>query len=157
MATQSIEQLLPTETDTDQIGSMLANGISDGMVIYLIGGLGAGKTRLAQAIIKGLGFSGHVKSPTYTLVETYRVCNRTVYHFDLYRLMDPMELEFMGIQDYFEEKHIILIEWPDKGQGMIGDADIAITLSYADPGRKLSLDAVTERGRELLSKLKQNL
>lgn len=157
MSLNSFEQLLPSELDTDALGNDIASLIRDGIIIYLVGDLGAGKTRLAQGIIHGLGFSGHVKSPTYTLVESYRVNDSAIFHFDLYRLMDPMELEFMGIQDYFDYDNIILIEWPDKGAGMIEQADVRIHLDYAEQSRKVLLTSETERGAAVINKLKQNL
>lgn len=148
---------LATEADTEHLGRTLAETIDTGIVIYLVGELGAGKTRLAQAVIHGLGYAGHVKSPTYTMVETYPNNTGVIYHFDLYRLMDPMELEYMGIQDYFDSDNIILIEWPDKGGNMIQSADIVVNLSYADIGRLANLSANSHLGEKILSKLKQNL
>jgi tRNA threonylcarbamoyladenosine biosynthesis protein TsaE len=127
------------------------------LVVYLYGDLGAGKTRLARAILHGLGHKGNVKSPTYTLVEPYELDDLKVFHFDLYRLADPLELDYMGIRDYFETDCLALIEWPDKGQGVLNPADLVITMSYADPGRKIQIQSQSSRGHECLQKLKQSL
>ena len=157
MSTDNLALPLNTESDTDTLGTQIANSVSGGLIIYLIGELGAGKTRLAQAIIHGLGFQGHVKSPTYAMVESYPWSDGQIYHFDLYRLMDPMELEYMGIQDYFDSENIILIEWPTKGGAMIAEADISIQLEYSGTGRKATINAKSQRGALFFNKLKQNL
>jgi len=115
-------------------------------VVYLHGDLGAGKTTLVRAVLRGLGFDGSVKSPTYTLVEEYDVANHKIYHFDLYRLADPEELEFMGMRDFLnpslENKHHILcfVEWPEKGFGLLPDADIEINLSIVGKSRQCDIN-----------------
>ena len=148
---------LATEADTEQLGLNLANCLQSPIVIYLHGELGAGKTRLARAILHGLGHTGNVKSPTYTLVEPYDLGHLHVYHFDLYRLADPLELEYMGIRDYFLENTVAMIEWPERGKGILNPADIEIDMRYKQEGRMASVDASTERGVEVLQKLKQSL
>ena len=126
-------------------------------LVYLQGDLGAGKTTLCRGVLQACGHRGAVKSPTYTLVEPYQLAMATVYHFDLYRLGDPEELEYMGIRDYFEPGNICLIEWPDRGQGMLQGADLELTISVTLKGRRLDLVADTDRGVAVVAKVRANL
>ena len=144
---------LADEQQTEQFAAKLAIGCSTGTVIYLHGDLGAGKTTFSRGFIHGLGYSGRVKSPTYTLVEPYEVGNWRVFHFDLYRLADPEELEFIGIRDYFEKDCLCLIEWPDKGEGLLAAADLTISINFNQSGREITLSAGSDNGRDVLSKL----
>ncbi|MDF1796083.1 MAG: tRNA (adenosine(37)-N6)-threonylcarbamoyltransferase complex ATPase subunit type 1 TsaE [Coxiellaceae bacterium] len=112
-----------------QVAQPLAQLLQPGMVVYLRGNLGAGKTTLCRQILQCMGYDGHVKSPTYTLVESYVLpTGITINHFDLYRLNDPFELENMGIRDYMESDAICLIEWPEKGKANIPEADVVINI-----------------------------
>lgn len=137
------------------IGQQLAKIIKKGMVIYLTGDLGAGKTTLTRGFLQGLGHKGTVKSPTYTLVESYEFADVTVYHFDLYRLQDPEELELLGIRDYFNAQSIVLVEWPSRGEPLLPQADLRIDIQLHPPqGRILSLTAHNPVIQPLLNTLK---
>jgi tRNA threonylcarbamoyladenosine biosynthesis protein TsaE len=132
------------------LGATLASGFAAGLVVFLEGELGMGKTTLARGILQGLGHRGAVKSPTYTLVEPYELPAMTVYHFDLYRLGDPEELEYMGIRDYFGENSVCLVEWPGRGLGVLPPADIVISITSEGSGRQLAMHATTDSGRSVL-------
>ncbi len=133
--------------------NILNKSPKQGIVIYLNGDLGAGKTTLTRSIIRSFGYQGNVKSPTYTLVEEYALSSIDIYHFDLYRLADPEELEFMGIKDYFRAGTLCLLEWAEKGTGMIPNADLIIQIEYAEEGRNIQLSAQNEVGKEIISQI----
>ena len=118
-------------------------------VIYLIGELGVGKTALAQGFIQYFGFE-RVKSPTYSLVESYQNEVINIHHMDCYRLSDPEELEYIGIRDYFLSGHLQLIEWPELGKRAIAKADISITISGDGNQRKINIKPHTEAGKEVI-------
>ena len=150
---EQLELDLLSPAATDELGAQLAPLLSGGGVVYLYGDLGAGKTSLARAILKSLGYQGRVKSPTYTLVEPYELEPMTVYHMDLYRLSDPGELEYLGIREMIDETVLCLIEWPDHGAGYISRPDLIIKLEYLSAGRSVTLDANTERGVRILGSM----
>ena len=141
--------------------SMVAFGKSLGLacqqqrvVIFLEGDLGMGKTTLSRGVLQAFGHQGAVKSPTYTLVEPYEFAASSVYHFDLYRLGDPEELEYMGIRDYFEQENsVCLIEWPDKGAMFLPVADLVVRISAIQGGRELTITSQTETGAFVLKRL----
>lgn len=143
---------LADEEATLRAGKALGEVVLAG-VIFLEGNLGMGKTTLTRGLIQGLGHQGAVKSPTYTLVEPYQLDGRQIYHFDLYRLSEPEELEYMGIRDYFDQAALCLVEWAERGEGMLPTPDLEIKLEPLEQGRKLSLSAMTAKGRDLLQHL----
>ncbi|WP_423185529.1 tRNA (adenosine(37)-N6)-threonylcarbamoyltransferase complex ATPase subunit type 1 TsaE [Alishewanella sp. d11] len=145
--------LLPSEQHTLAFAHRLAKLLRGGMVIYLQGDLGAGKTTFCRGLIQALGHVGHVKSPTYTLVEPYDLAGLQVYHFDLYRLHDAEELEFIGIRDYFTPNSLCLIEWPERGIGILPQADITVALQQTLTARSLTLTAHSVQAETLLSVL----
>jgi len=143
----------PDEAATVAAGAGLGAHLRGGEVIFLEGELGAGKTTLARGILRAWGHEGAVKSPTYTLVEPYELkSGLAVYHFDLYRLDDPEELEFMGIRDYFGENSVCLVEWPERGLGVLPAADIVVNIISEGAGRRLHLTGRTERGCGVLAR-----
>lgn len=146
------EKLLDAE-QTVLFGKRLSKACEQATCIYLHGTLGAGKTTLTRGFIQGLGHVGNVKSPTYTLVEPYELSAWQVYHFDLYRLSDPEELEFMGIRDYFSDTSHCLVEWPERGVGVLPEPDIDLTLTYVGEQRDIILQANTDIGLKVLSQL----
>ncbi|QLB20482.1 tRNA (N6-adenosine(37)-N6)-threonylcarbamoyltransferase complex ATPase TsaE [Vespertiliibacter pulmonis] len=139
-----------------QFRDYLNKSTSNSLVIYLNGELGAGKTTLTRSIVRTFGHQGNVKSPTYTLVEEYILPPFSLYHFDLYRLADPEELEFMGIRDYFKAQTLCLLEWANCGLGMIPPADFIIQLDYAEQGRNLQLLPQNAKADELFRKFLNN-
>lgn len=139
-----------------QFRDYLNESTSNSLVIYLNGELGAGKTTLTRSIVRAFGHQGNVKSPTYTLVEEYVLPPFSIYHFDLYRLADPEELEFMGIRDYFRPQTLCLLEWANRGLGMIPTADFIIQLDYAEQGRNLQLLPQNAKADELFRKFLDN-
>ena len=147
------EVLLDSAVATERLGARLAAVLRPGCIIYLHGELGAGKTTLARGLLHGLGHRGTVKSPTYTLVEPYQIGEWRLFHWDLYRLADPEELEFLGLRDQLDGEAVLLIEWPERGQGELPAADLEITLDYAGAGRSCRTETCSEVGIKLLGRL----
>ncbi|WP_439134804.1 tRNA (adenosine(37)-N6)-threonylcarbamoyltransferase complex ATPase subunit type 1 TsaE [Pseudomaricurvus sp.] len=147
------EHFLADEAATVAAGQAVGLAAEQGAVIFLQGDLGAGKTTFSRGVLRAFGHSGAVKSPTYTLVEPYDFGSRQVYHFDLYRLGDPEELEYMGIRDYFTEQALCLVEWPSRGEGFLPAADVLVTLEVEAPGRRIRIQTNTERGQALVGNI----
>ena len=149
------------EDATVQLGESLGGGLritevkgsSRAILVFFEGDLGAGKTTLCRGILQAFGHRGAVKSPTYTLVESYELGSAQVHHFDLYRLGDPEELEFIGIRDYLEPGNYCLIEWPNRGAGILPTPDLKVRLDVTKNGRQVKITSETEMGELVLSKL----
>lgn len=145
---------LHNEQATHRLGADLANCAPlGGVIIYLHGDLGAGKTTLARGFLQTLGVQTHIKSPTYTLVEIYQVDGQEVLHFDLYRLSDPEELEYLATREYLDGHAKALIEWPEHGKGFLPTADLVITLDIEGEGRVATIEALSEVGIAWLAAL----
>ena len=137
---------------TEQLGARLARSITPA-IVYLRGDLGAGKTTLARGLIHALGYTGTVRSPTYTLVEPYPCERCPVFHLDLYRLADAEELEWLGLRDMLAEPALLLVEWPERGHGILPPADLTIDLDYSDSARVARLVPASGAGKQLLGGL----
>lgn len=147
----SVERFLADEGATVALGQQLGRALIGGGILFLHGTLGAGKTTLTRGILQAHGHSGPVKSPTYTLVEPYDLEGIQLFHFDLYRLGDPEELEYMGIRDYLSEQSICVVEWPSRGAGVLPQADFSVDLNPHKGGRIAKLHAHTALGQEILA------
>lgn len=144
---------LPDEAATAALAVQLAAALDDGLVVYLHGPLGAGKTSFARALLTALGVGERVKSPTYSLIEGYVAGGRPAWHLDLYRIADPGELEWLGLDALADPEALVLIEWPERGLGALPAADIELELAYAGDGRHANFRIRSVRGRRLLSQL----
>jgi tRNA threonylcarbamoyladenosine biosynthesis protein TsaE len=144
---------LADEAATLAWGGKIAALLEPGLLVSLSGELGSGKTTLARGVLRGLGYCGKVKSPTYTLVELYKLSRLDLYHFDLYRFNDPQELLDAGFRDNFGGGNICLVEWPERAAGLLPQADLKISLIAERAGRRLTIVAGTEPGRHCLKKL----
>jgi tRNA threonylcarbamoyladenosine biosynthesis protein TsaE len=141
---------LPSADATDALGAAIAPHLQAGMVIFLSGQLGAGKTALTRAMLRALGYEGRVKSPTYTLVELYTISRLNFYHFDFYRFNDPHEWAEAGFRDLFNETSVCLVEWPEKAGGLLPPADLVIHLGIRGSGREAALTANNEKGQQCI-------
>lgn len=144
---------LPNESATQALGAAVARACIQATTLYLQGELGAGKTTFCRGFLTALGHQGSVKSPTYTLVESYSLPPWQIYHFDLYRIVEPAELELIGIRDYQQDNAILLIEWPQQGGELIPEADITLQFRTHSTGRQVRLQAHSPQGKQHLQRL----
>src|SRR5688572_9475602 len=151
----SLNTFLPDEGATLALGAAIARTLAPGMVLFLRGELGAGKTTLARGVLRGLGFEGRVKSPTYSLVELYEVSRLSLHHFDFYRFQDPREWSDAGFRESFNGHTVSLIEWPVKAGALLPPPDVEIDLESSGEGRNVSLRSRSDRGATCLAQLAQ--
>lgn len=136
---------LLNEQETERLGAELWRILPEKCLVFLNGNLGAGKTTLTRGVLRAAGHKGAVKSPTYTLVEEYEIADRKVFHFDLYRVKDPEELEWIGIRDYFEQQSLCFIEWAELGKGFLPKPDIELSIETEGTGRTVKIDIISEK------------
>ncbi len=142
------------EVAMEALGGALATRLRAGQLVFFRGELGSGKTTLIRGVLRALGYEAAVKSPTYTLVEPYSLADLTIYHFDLYRLEDPQELEFIGIRDYLDGSGVCLVEWPERAAGTLGIPDLEVMISVENSLRRVRLESHTEAGEHVLAGVK---
>jgi tRNA threonylcarbamoyladenosine biosynthesis protein TsaE len=148
------EHWLPDPEAQIAFGVRLAGLFPSRLVVYLDGDLGTGKTTLARGVLAGLGHRGAVRSPTYTLLEPYELAERRLYHLDLYRLGDPQELEYLGLRDLLAEDAVWIVEWPQRGLGVLPPSDLQVDIDSVASGRRLRLSARTPAGQSVLDTMK---
>jgi len=152
MGTQ-VEQLihhLATADDMEALGGKFAKACPATARIYLQGQLGAGKTTWVRGFLRGMDYTGKVKSPTYTLVESYQLQGRLIHHLDLYRINDPVELETIGVRDYLDGTGICLVEWPEQGGSLIGEPDVMIQINILGQDREVTMRSATTAGQKMI-------
>ena len=145
-----LERYLQDQAATEAFGAALAACCTNGLLVFLHGQLGAGKTTMVRGFLRACGHTGAVKSPTYTLVEPYTTRLGNLYHLDLYRLSDAEELEWIGIRDLLGDESICLIEWPEQGAGFLPEPDLRVYLRSEGGGRKVRAEAASGRGERVL-------
>jgi tRNA threonylcarbamoyladenosine biosynthesis protein TsaE len=141
---------------TADLGARLAATLPERAVVYLEGDLGAGKTTLARALLQKLGVTGPVRSPTYTLIERYATAAGEAAHLDLYRIADPEELLYLGLDDLSASSRLWLVEWPERGRGALPAADLIVRLAVDGAGRRAELVPVSGTGEAWLAALANN-
>lgn len=144
---------LPDLEATDALARKVAMSLTKGLIIYLNGELGSGKTTFVRSLLKSLGYTGSTKSPTYSLVETYNLQGFTIHHFDLYRLSDPEELEFVGIRDYVNGQAICIFEWPERARNHVPESDLTILFEDTLGARSATVEAHSPGGSKVLQAL----
>ena len=152
MHSKDITLSLKNEAETLALGAKIAAALHGGFCVWLRGDLGAGKTTLSRGLLRGLGFQGKVKSPTYTLVEPYVTSSFNIYHFDLYRFINEDEWEEAGFREYFNAESLCLVEWPEKAENLLPRPDIEVLLIVDGARRKATLSAKTKQGQQCLEK-----
>jgi tRNA threonylcarbamoyladenosine biosynthesis protein TsaE len=148
--------ILPDEAATNALGGALAKSIAPGLTVFLHGDLGAGKTTLVRAVLRGLGWEGRVKSPTYALLELYDVSRLHLYHFDFYRFRDPKEWISAGFAENFGGRNVCFVEWPEKAAGSLPPQDLDVFLDFQDAGRVVRLDSRTPLGEQVLAETRRH-
>ncbi len=148
-----IEVEVPEAADMEALGASMAERLGKIRLIYVHGPLGAGKTTLVRGMLRALGHVGAVKSPTFTLVEPYDLRGLSIYHFDLYRLNDPEELEFLGMRDYLHGEGVCVVEWAERAHGVLPPPDIDVMIQATEKGRMVRITAQTDSGKALLNAL----
>ena len=146
---------IPSGEAMEALGARLAHCLAGPVLVFLRGPLGAGKTTLVRGLLRARGHEGPVKSPTYTLVESYPGADWDIHHFDLYRLGDAGELEYMGIRDFLDGGAVGLVEWPERGAGVLPKADLELELAYAGEGREVTIRALSPEGERIAACLRQ--
>jgi tRNA threonylcarbamoyladenosine biosynthesis protein TsaE len=149
----ALSLFLADEADTALFGARLASVIEPRLKIYLSGDLGSGKTTLVRGALRALGYQGTVKSPTYTLVETYRVSSLYLYHFDFYRLKHQDEWDEAGLRELFDDCGACLVEWPEQARDRLPEPDLVVTLNLEGKGRRIEVAAKTDKGRQCVARL----
>jgi tRNA threonylcarbamoyladenosine biosynthesis protein TsaE len=134
------------------LGAKVAKVFTAG-ILFLNGPLGAGKTTFSRGFLRGYHYQGKVKSPTYTIVESYHLLEKNIFHFDFYRIQDAKELHYIGIEEYFQPENICLIEWPEKAFPLLPAPDIVCHIAHQQTGRLIQLTAKTPQGAEMLQAL----
>lgn len=147
------ESLISDEAQMRDFGARLLSACNSGGIIALQGNLGTGKTTLVRGALESVGVTSGVRSPTYTLVEYYPLEPLSIAHFDLYRLAEPEELEYLGFRDYLTDDTLCFIEWPERGKGILGEFGLEVFLDYDPGGRRLRIEASSDWGRQLIKKL----
>ena len=137
----------------EALGAAIARHAPDSFCVFLSGQLAAGKTTLTRGLVRAMGHPGAVKSPTFTLVESYVLAGRRVHHFDFYRIADPEELEYIGLDEYFDGGALCIVEWPERGRGCLPAADLELSLSVVPDGRRVEAVAKTAEGEKLLKEI----
>jgi len=148
---------LHSEAAQERLGAGIAAACEAPLLIFLEGELGAGKTTLARGFLRALGHRGAVKSPTYTLIESYDVDGTAVFHLDLYRVADPEELEYLGLRELLAETALVLVEWPERGAGWLPAPDLRVCIRHCPDGRRIELSAPGTRGRQIIERLPHDL
>ena len=149
----SVTLYLADEPATLALGARLAATLRPGLVTYLSGDLGTGKTTIVRGCLRGLGYKGRVKSPTFALVEVYELSRLYLHHFDFYRFEDPHEWIDAGFRDAFDGNNVWLVEWPEKAGDELPPADLTIRLEHADAGRQATITGQTDAGKQCLDQL----
>ena len=142
------------ETAMLRFGAQLADALGGRGAVLISGDLGAGKTTLCRGLLRQMGHEGSVKSPTFTLVEPYEIEGVCVYHFDLYRLSHPDELDYVGIDEYFSDETLCLVEWPEKAEGSLPAHDLELAIDVAGEKRNISIGSNSQHGTRICESLK---